>query len=111
MAALSFGEKIKKHRAEKKLSLDKLAELAEVSKSYLWELENPRPGKKPIKPSAEALAKIAAALDVTTDYLLDEKATPDSEVMKEAFFRKFNQLEPEDQKKFQDMLDVWSKKK
>jgi len=107
----SLGEKIKKHRDEKKYSLDRLAELAGMSKSYVWELENPRPGKAPLKPSAEVLTKVAAALDVTTDYLLDEKATPDSEVLKEAFFRKFNQLEPEDQKKFQEMLDLWNKKK
>lgn len=108
---LTLGEKIKKHRDEKDYSLDKLAELAKISKSYVWELENPRPGKKPLKPSAEIIAKIAAVLDVTSDYLLDEKATPDNEVLKEAFFRKFNQLEPDDQKKFQDMLDLWNKKK
>jgi transcriptional regulator with XRE-family HTH domain len=111
MSALSLGEKINKHRVEKKLSLDKLAAIAEVSKSYLWELENPRAGKKPLKPSAEVLTKIAAALDVTTDYLLDEKATADTEVLQEAFFRKFNQLEPEDQEKFKQMLDLWNKKK
>lgn len=108
---LTLGEKIKKHRDEKDFSLDNLAELAKVSKSYLWELENPRSGKKPLKPSAEILTRVAAVLDVTTDYLLDEKATPESEVLKEAFFRKFSQLEPEDQKKFQEMLDLWGKKK
>ncbi len=109
--SLTFGEKINKHRNEEGYSLDKLAELAGMSKSYLWELENPRSGKKPLKPSAEILAKIAAVLKVTTDYLLDESATPDTEVLKEAFFRKFNQLEPDDQKKFQEMVDLWGKKK
>lgn len=110
MSVLSLGEKINKHRTEKKFSLDKLAELAKVSKSYLWELENPRPGKKPLKPSAEILTQIATALDVTTGYLLDEKATPDIELQKEVFFRKYTQLEPEDQQKFQQMLDLWNKK-
>lgn len=111
MTALSLGEKINKHRVEKKLSLDKLADLAKVSKSYLWELENPRPGKKPLKPSAEILTQIATALDVTAGYLLDENATPDMELQKEVFFRKYTQLGPEDQEKFQQMLDLWNKKK
>ena len=69
----SLGEKIRHHRQEKGYSLDKLAELTESSKSYIWELEN----RDTRKPSAEKLTRIAQALSVTTDYLLDEKATPD----------------------------------
>jgi len=34
----TLGEKIKRHRQEKEYSLDKLAELTESSKSYIWEL-------------------------------------------------------------------------
>lgn len=107
----SLGKKIKKLRKEKGYSLDKLAELTESSKSYLWELENPRPGIKTVKPSAEKLMQIAKILSVTTDYLLDDKAGHDEEVIKEAFFRNFNQLEPEDKKRIQDMIELWGKKK
>jgi transcriptional regulator with XRE-family HTH domain len=35
----SLGEKLRKHRQEKGYSLDKLAEITDSSKSYLWELE------------------------------------------------------------------------
>ena len=70
--ATSLGEKIRRHRQEKGFSLDKLAELTESSKSYIWELEN----RDTRKPSAEKLTRIAQALSVTTDYLLDESATP-----------------------------------
>lgn len=103
----SLGEKIRRHRQEKGYSLDKLAELTESSKSYLWELEN----RDTRKPSAEKLTRIAQALEVTTDYLLDDSATPNEEVLKEAFFRKFSKLDAEDQKKIEQMIDIWGKKK
>jgi len=102
----SLGEKIRHHRQEKGYSLDKLAELTESSKSYIWELEN----RDTRKPSAEKLTRIAQALSVTTDYLLDEKATHDEKVLQEAFFRKFSKLEDEDKKKIEQMIDMWGKK-
>lgn len=103
----SLGEKIRRHRQEKGYSLDKLAEITGSSKSYLWELEN----RDTRKPSAEKLTRIAQALSVTTDYLLDESAGPDEQVVKEAFFRKFSKLDVEDQKKIEQLIDVWGKKK
>ena len=110
--SLTLGEKIKKLRTDLDLSLDKAATMAELSKSYLWELENPRAGKKPIKPSAEILTRLAGVLKVTAEFLLDEKqAEPKNEVLREAFFRKFSQLDAEDQKKFEEMIDLWGKKK
>ena len=102
----SLGEKIRHHRKEKGYSLDKLADITESSKSYMWELEN----RETRKPSAEKLTRIAQALSVTTDYLLDESATPDEKVLQEAFFRKFSKLEDEDKKKIEQMVDMWGKK-
>ena len=64
----SLADKIRKHRREKGYSLDKLAKLTNSSKSYLWELEN----RDTRKPSGEKLTRIAEALSVTTDYLLDK---------------------------------------
>ena len=60
---MSLGEKLKKHRKQKGYSLDRLAEVADTSKSYLWELEN----RETRKPSGEKLTLIAQALGVTTD--------------------------------------------
>jgi len=62
------------------------------------------------RPSAEKLTIIAKALEVTTDYLLDDKANFDDGHVKEAFFRKFNRLEDGDKKRIEDMIDVWGKK-
>ncbi|MGA7383149.1 MAG: helix-turn-helix transcriptional regulator [Methylocella sp.] len=101
-----MGDKIRKHRREKGYALDKLAKLTDSSKSYLWELEN----RDTRKPSGEKLTRIAEALSVTTDYLLDESAEPNENILREAFFRKFNKLDPNDQKKIKQMIDVWRKK-
>ena len=103
----SLGDKIKRHRQEKGYSLDKLAELTKSSKSYIWELEN----RDTRKPSGEKLTRIAQALEVTTDYLLDESADPDEKVVREAFFRKFSKLEPDDKKRVEEMIEAWSKKR
>ena len=102
----SLGGKIRHHRQEKGYSLDRLAELTNSSKSYIWELEN----RDTRKPSGEKLTKIAEALSVTTDYLLDDSAEPSEEVIKEAFFRKLTKLDPEDRKKIEQLVDMWRKK-
>ena len=102
----TLQEKLKELRKAKGFSLDRLADLTKSSKSYLWELEN----RSARKPSAEKLTVIARELGVTTDYLLDDNAQPDEEVFKEAFYRKFSQLNKEDKKKVEDIVDMWSKK-
>ena len=104
---LSLQEKLRTHRQKLGYSLDDLARLSDSSKSYLWELEN-RPDRKP---SAEKLTKIAEVLGVTTAYLLDDNADMDDQQMKEAFFRKFNKLEPDDKQRIQDMIEAWGTKK
>ena len=101
-----LGDKIRALRKQKKLSLEQLAELTDSSKSYIWELEN----RETRKPSGEKLTRIAQALEVTTDYLLDESEEPSDQVLKEAFFRKFSKLAPEDQQKINQMIDMWGKK-
>ena len=102
----SLGAKIKRHRQEKGYSLDKLAELTDSSKSYIWELEN----RDTRKPSGEKLTRIAQTLSVTTDYLLDDKTEPEEEVFKEAFYRSFKRLDADDQEKIKQMIDLWGKK-
>ena len=99
-----LGDKIHALRKQKKLSLEQLAELTESSKSYIWELEN----KEDPKQSAEKISKIAAVLDVTTEFLLTESsATPDEAVLDEAFFRKFKAMSEPDKKKIRKILDAW----
>jgi len=61
-----FGKEQKRLRELKGWSLDKLADEARVTKSYLWRIERNEPhsqtGKMP-NPSPDAIKKIAKALD------------------------------------------------
>lgn len=98
-----LGDKIRTLRKSKGYTLDRLAELAESSKSYIWELEN----KNPPRPSGDKIAKIAAALDVTADYLLDLTASVQVEDAKDAaFFRKYQNMDPGVKDKIRRMLDL-----
>ncbi|CAK0745340.1 XRE family transcriptional regulator [Azospirillaceae bacterium] len=97
-----LGERIRKLRLEKGLTLEKLAEKVDSSKSYIWEIEN----KSIARPSAEKLRFIAMALDTTTDYLL---AAEDVNAVDEAdrvFFRKYQALGESDKKRLQRILNA-----
>ncbi|MDR6999131.1 helix-turn-helix domain-containing protein [Neobacillus niacini] len=76
-----IGERVKKLRLEKKMSLSELAEQAGVAKSYLSSLER----NLQTNPSIQFLEKISAVLNVPIDYLIHEqidKDELDSEWMK-----------------------------
>lgn len=99
-----LGEKLRALRRQKKLSLERLAELTESSKSYIWELEN----REDPNPSADKLSKIAGALDVTTEFLLShDSVTPDAEVVDQAFFRKYKGMREDTKKQIRKILDAW----
>lgn len=99
----ALGTKIRKLRKDRSLSLDQLATQAEISKSYLWELEN----RDAANPTMDKLAKIAAQLEVTTEYLLDSGNTnPTDDVVDRAFFRKYQEQSPETKRKIQDILKI-----
>ena len=99
-----LGNKIRNLRKEKKYTLDKLAELTESSKSYIWELEN----KNPPRPSAEKLTKIARELETTIDYLLDEGEEIAVEDAKDAhFYRKYQRMPASTKEKIREMVKLW----
>lgn len=106
--ATPLGEKIRQLRKEKRLTLEKLAELTESSKSYIWELEN----KNMPRPSAEKIGRIAATLGVTPEFLLDTaEENPTQSVVDEAFYRKYRKLAPEVKAKVRSIVEVWDKDK
>ena len=99
-----LGEKIRRLRKERKLTLDKLAELSESSKSYIWELEN----KTPPRPSAEKLAKIATQLGTTIEYLMDEGEDVSKEDAADArFYREYRKMDPSTKAKIRKMVKLW----
>jgi len=103
----SLGNKIRALRKQNGYTLEKLAELTESSKSYIWELEN----KEPPRPSAEKVAKIAIVLGVTTDYLVSAtKTAPSEDVLDQAFFREYQDLDESTKEKLRKLVKVWGKK-
>jgi transcriptional regulator with XRE-family HTH domain len=104
----ALGDKIRELRKKKGYTLEKLAELTESSKSYIWELEN----QNPPRPSAEKVARIALALGVTSDYLVDPTATTDlAEAADQAFFRRYRKMDPVTKDKIRRMVDLWGEDK
>jgi transcriptional regulator with XRE-family HTH domain len=96
-----LGDKIRSLRKKKGYTLDKLANLAESSKSYIWELEN----NDPPRPSADKIAKIAVALSVTPDFLITD-SVPVEDATDTAFFRKYRSMNPATKDKIRRMLDL-----
>lgn len=64
---MSIGQKIKEARKRRGLTQVQLAEAAQISRSYLGDLEGDR-----YNPSVDTLQKIAAVLGTTTGVLLGE---------------------------------------
>lgn len=107
MTQPTFGKRIKELRTQKGKTLDQLASETASSKSYIWELEN----KDPPRPSAEKLATIAAALGVTTDYLIGREEVTLADAQDKAFFREYSQMDAETREKIRAMAKVLGGKK
>lgn len=100
-----LGDKIRECRKAKGMSLERLADVTESSKSYLWELEN----RDVPNPSADKLTRIAQALEVTPAFLLDAMQTrPDDAVADAAFFRKYQQMPDETKRRLRRILDSFN---
>jgi transcriptional regulator with XRE-family HTH domain len=99
----ALGDKIRELRKKKGYTLEKLAELTESSKSYIWELEN----KLPPRPSADKISRIARVLGVTAEYLVDPADTQIAEAADEAFYRKYRQMDLTTKQRIRRMVDLW----
>lgn len=71
-----IGEKIKRLRTEKKMSISELAERAGVAKSYLSSIER----NLQSNPSIQFMEKISDVLDVTVNELLNDQTNSNVEV-------------------------------
>jgi transcriptional regulator with XRE-family HTH domain len=105
--SVTFGERIRDRRKELGLTLDQLAVASDSSKSYVWELEN----KNPPRPSAEKLAAIAKALQVTVDWLLGTDDQTLDVAEDKAFFRAYSGLPPETRRQLREMAKILGTKK
>ncbi|AMN55329.1 XRE family transcriptional regulator [Labrenzia sp. CP4] len=100
-----LGDKIRRLRKEKRLTLEGLAAATGSSKSYIWELENRDSAPRP---SAEKLFKIADVLGTTVELLLDESGKLNEEDAVDAhFYRKYREMQPETKARIRRMIDLW----
>lgn len=98
-----LGDKIRELRKAKGYTLDKLAELAESSKSYIWELEN----SDVARPSAEKLTRIASILDTIPEFFLDDERTEATfSDRDQKFFRNYVTLDEKKKNKIQQFLKM-----
>ncbi|MEW9122207.1 MAG: helix-turn-helix transcriptional regulator [Thermotaleaceae bacterium] len=82
----SIGQKIRKERTMHHLTLEKLAEILDLSPSYMGLIER---GQRGI--SIETLYKLAKIFNVTTDYLLsmnDSRKTNNDNLSDEVTYQK-----------------------
>lgn len=104
--ANQLGNKLNKLRKEKGFTLESLAKAANVSKSYLWELEN----REVNNPSAQRLAAIADQLGVTADFFLDDDTShPEEKHLDDAFFRGYKSLGTQEKEQLRKILDAFKK--
>jgi transcriptional regulator with XRE-family HTH domain len=96
-----LGDKIRSLRQAKELTLDALAKAAEMSKSYLWELET----SDDTNPTKDILEKLAKPLEVTAEFLAnDGQVEATANDFDKAFFRNFRELDEETKRKLNDIM-------
>jgi transcriptional regulator with XRE-family HTH domain len=104
-----LGEKLRELRKAKgrEWTLERLADEAGLSKSYLWELEN----RESQRPSAEKLTALADVLGVSVAYFIEEDTRePEEKHLDEAFFRGYQKLDPEAKEQIRRILGAFQKK-
>ena len=99
-----FGTKVRDLRKQRGLSLDALAQKANMSKSYLWELEN----REAPNPTTDKLAAIAAVFDLPATYFIDDAVeAPQQSDLDRQFFRSYERLDSEKREQLHKYLKTF----
>ena len=94
-----IGQRIRKHREKSRLSQEQLAERADVSSQTISTAET---GKKRLR--VENIIKICEALEISPDYLLLGKISPqDLPILSD----KLSQLTPGQYRHLEDIIDSY----
>lgn len=101
---MTFGERLRRLRESKKLTLQNVADAVGCTKAYIWELEK----KDGQRPSAERVYALAKVLGVTMEDLMG-KSIPDAPPEDLCFFRDYILLPAEEKDLFIRMMNVLKK--
>jgi transcriptional regulator with XRE-family HTH domain len=111
--SLPFGLYIRELRSEKRLSVRKLAELVDISAMHISKLENEKSNASP-----ELIAKLAIALEIDPDILLQKSNQVAPEIIEvinsqpetiPAFLRSAKGLSPEQWEEMNTLLKSFKK--
>ncbi|MDE7099424.1 MAG: helix-turn-helix transcriptional regulator [Ruminococcus sp.] len=97
----SLGINIRKYRTEKKISQEKLAEMAYLSPKYIGMVERAEK-----TPSLLTLVNIANALDVTADMLLCDILNRHNEIRSSLILNRINSLPEKDREHIYTIIEV-----
>ncbi|MDE7099423.1 MAG: helix-turn-helix domain-containing protein [Ruminococcus sp.] len=100
----SVGKNIRRYRKEKKMSQEKLAEMAYLSPTYLGMIE--RADKTP---SLTTLVNIANALNVTADMLLCDVLNRHNEIRSSLIFDNINKLSEKEKERIYAIIEAFLK--
>ena len=88
------------------MSMEALAAAADISKSYLWELEN----NDDANPTMDKVTRLAAVLDVTPEFLAQNPLADEPvDAFDKAFFRNYKTLKPETKQQLLEILKTLKK--
>ncbi len=104
--ATPVGDKIRKLRKALKMSMETLATEADMSKSYVWELEN----SDDANPTMDKLERLATVLNTTAEFLAyNEQADQPVDAFDKAFFRNYKTLQPATKQQLLEILKTLKK--
>ena len=104
--ATPLGDKIRKLRKAQKMSMETLAAEADMSKSYLWEIEN----SGEANPTIDKLERLASVLSTTAEFLVtNEQMDQPADAFDKAFFRNYKTLKPETKHQLLEILKTLKK--
>lgn len=104
MDQMVLGQRIREARKKKRLTQERLAEIANIGVMYLGEIER---GQK--MPSLKILCKIIEALDISADYLLRDVVPTGKEYVLDEITAKLIDLTPQQRKTAVDILEAYIK--
>ncbi len=105
---MNLGGRLSRLRQRKGESLQDVAEAVGVSKAHIWELEKGRADN----PSMGLVTRLADHFGVSVSFLVDEDpGDPDANVDLVRMFRQARELEDDDRKILDEMLQSFLKRR
>ena len=101
MDYMKLGEKIKKERMRNRLTQEMLAEMADITSSYVGQIER---GER--KVTLSKLVRIANVLNVSVDYLLSDNVELTDDNLQVEIKNAMNNMEEKDKHVIIDIIKI-----